>query len=150
VAVILVLLLFGGVITAIVLISRWHGVSLFRPAQTGRDPVAHIEWAVVIFLAVAFSPQSTARHMILLLLIFTVAIAIFLNQTATTPRILLGGALGLVVAAVSLSLSKIGLAHQRTEWRAFGGASWCVLILVLVTIWTGTGAIRDKDKNFRQ
>ena len=148
-AVILVLLLFGGIMTAIVSIGRRHGVSLFRPPQpkTECDPVTHIEWAVVIFFAVAFSPQSTARHMILLLLIYTVAIAIFLNHTATTSRILLGGALALVVAALSLPFSIIGLAHQRTNWRAFGGASWCVLILVLVTVWTGTRSIGDKGQN---
>ena len=148
-AVIIVLLLFGGIMTAIVLIGRSHGVSLFRPLQpkTEADPVAHIEWAVVIFCAVAFSPQSTARHMVLLLLIYTVAIAIFLNQTATTTRILLGGALALVVAALSLPFSTIGLAHQRTDWRAIGGPSWCVLILVLVTVWTGTRIIGDRGKN---
>ena len=146
-AVILVLLLFGGIMTAIVSIGRRHGVSLFRPLKTGCDPVTHIEWAVVIFLAVAFSPQSTARHMILLLLIYTVAIAIFLNQTETTSRILLGSALALVVAALSLPFSIIGLARQRTNWRVFGGASWCVLILVLVTVWTGTRAIGGKSKN---
>lgn len=148
-AVILVLLLFGGIMTAIVSIGRRHGVSLFRPPQlkTGCDPVTHIEWAVVIFLAVAFSPQSTARHMILLLLIYTVAIAIFLNQTETTSRILLGSALALVVAALSLPFSIIGLARQRTNWRVFGGASWCVLILILVTVWTGTRAIGGKSKN---
>jgi hypothetical protein len=153
VAVILVLLLFGGIMTAIVWIGRRHGVSLFRPRQRKiePDPVTHIEWAVAIFLAVAFSPQSTVRHMILLLLIYTVVIAIFLNETATTSRILLGGALALVVAALSLPFSIIGLAHQRGNWQAIGGASWCALILILVTVWTGTRAITTKNKmpNFR-
>jgi hypothetical protein len=148
-AVILLLLLCGGIMTAIVSIGRSHGVSLFRPAQpkTERDPVTHIEWAVVIFFALAFSPQSTARHMVLLLLIFTVAIAIFGDQTATRSRILLGGALTLVVMALSLPFSMIGLAHLRTNLRAVGGPSWCVLILVLVMVWTGTRTIGDKAKN---
>jgi|tagenome__1003787_1003787.scaffolds.fasta_scaffold20945964_3 hypothetical protein len=148
-AVILLLLLFSGIMAAIVSIGRSHGVSLFRRRQpkTETDPVTHIEWAVVVFFALAFSPQSTARHMVLVLLIYTVAMAIFIKETATISRILLGGALALVVAGLSLPFSTIGLAHQRTDWRAIGGPSWCVLILVLVIVWTGTHVIGGKAKN---
>jgi Glycosyltransferase family 87 len=147
VAVILVLMLFSGVMTAIILIGRRQGVSLFQPGRTkiGRqpDPVIHIEWAVVILLAVAFSPQSTARHMVLLLPIYTVAIAIFLSQDTTTPRALLGGALALVVSALSLPFWVFGMVQQRGDWRAIGGASWCALVLILVVVWIGTRTIAE-------
>ena len=147
---ILVLVLFSGVMTAIILVGRRQGVALFQPRRTGvgllSDPVTHIEWAVVIFLSVAFSPQSTARHMVLLSMIYTVAIAIFLAQYATTPRILLGGALALVVSALSVPSWIIDIAHQKGKWRAIGGASWCALVLILVVVWTGTRTIAEMNQ----
>src|SRR5205807_1957329 len=81
--------------------------------------------------------------------VFRVTQSAALPDSAAVILVLLlfGGALALVVAALSLPFSIIGLAHQRTNWRAFGGASWCVLILVLVTVWTGTRSIGDKGQN---
>ena len=149
-AVILVLMLFSGLMTAIILVGRRQRVSLFQRRRTNvgllSDPVTHIEWAVVVFFAVVFSPQSTARHMVLFLMIYTVAIAIFFAQHAATPRILLGGALALVVSALSVPSWIIDIAHQQGKWRAIGGASWCALVLILVVVCTGTRTIAEMNQ----
>ena len=108
--------------------------------------MTHIEWAVVVFFAVVFSPQSTARHMVLLLNDLHVAIAIFLAQNAATPRILLGGALTLVVSALHFFLDNWHRSCSRGKWRAIGGASWCALVLILVVVWTGTRTIAEMNQ----
>lgn len=149
-AVALVAILFGCVITAITLIARGQGVPLFRPAQTegtsSQDRPIHIEWAVIIFLAVVFSPQSTARHMLLLLLIYTVAMVIFVSCDSAIQRVWLGGVLALVVSSLSLPFWTIGMAQHRGQWRAISGASWCAFILILAVVSTGTRTIAEMSR----
>ncbi len=92
---------------------------------------------MLIFLALAFSPQTTARHMVLLLLINTVAIAVFLVQDAKASRALLIIATALQVAGLSVSSRAID------AWRTVGGASWCVLGLILAIVWSGSRALSE-------
>jgi hypothetical protein len=96
---------------------------------------------VLIFLALAFSPQTTARHMVLLLLINTVAIAVFLAQDAKASRALLIIAAALQVAVLSLSF------HAIVAWRAVGGASWCALGLILAIGWSGSRALSENCRH---
>jgi hypothetical protein len=117
---------------------RRNGVPIFRPARSDRlatNAVTSLEGAVLVFLALAFSPQTTASHIALLLLINTVAIAVFLVQDARTSRVLLIIAAALQVAVLSLSFCAI------VAWRAVGGASWCALGLVLAIVWSGSRAL---------
>jgi hypothetical protein len=96
---------------------------------------------VLIFLALAFSPQTTARHMVLLLLINTVAVAVFLAHDAKASRVLLIIAAVLQVAVLSLSFRAI------VAWRAVGGASWCALGLVLAIVWSGSHALSESCRH---
>jgi len=128
------------VIAAIVFMCRRKGVLIFRPARNDRrvaNAMTSLEGAVLIFLALAFSPQTTARHMVLLLLINTVAIAVFLAQDARASRALLIIAAALQVAVLSLSFRAI------VAWRAVGGASWCALGLVLAIVWSGSRILSE-------
>ncbi len=134
----LLLCVFVAVIAAIVFMCRRNGVSIFRPEKSdllATNAVTSLEGTVLIFFALAFSPKTTARHMALLLLINTVAIAVFLVQDARTSRVLLIIAAALQVAVLSLSFRAI------VAWRAVGGASWCALGLVLAIVWSGSRAI---------
>src|SRR5205807_1403784 len=72
VAVTLIVVLFAAVITSIVMIGRQKGVDLLKPAISRHGDAATIEWAALIVLALIFSPQTTSRHMILLILVYTV------------------------------------------------------------------------------
>ena len=139
-AAMLLLCVFIAVIAAIVFMCRRNGVLIFRPARSDRlaaNAVTSLEGAVLIFLALAFSPQTTARHMALLLLINTVAIAVFLVQDAKASRALLIIAAVLQVAGLSVSSRAIA------PWRAVGGASWCALGLVLAIVWSGSCALSE-------
>jgi len=146
-AAMLLVCVFVAVIAAIVFMCRRNGVPIFRPARSDRhvaNAVTSLEGAVLIFLALAFSPQTTARHMVLLLLINTVAIAVFLAQDAKASRALLIIAAALQVAVLSLSFRAI------VAWRAVGGASWCALGLMLAIVWSGSRALSDERRQLRQ
>ena len=139
-AAMLLVCVFVAVIAAIVFMCRRNGVPIFRPARSDRhvaNAVTSLEGAVLIFLALAFSPQTTPRHMVLLLLINTVAIAVFLAQDAKASRALLIIAAALQVAVLSVSFRAI------VAWRAVGGASWCALGLVLAIVWSGSRALSE-------
>jgi hypothetical protein len=82
--------------------------------------------------------------MVLLLLINTVAIAVFLAQDGKAPRTLLIIAAALQVAVLSLSFRAI------VAWRAVGGASWCALGLILAIVWAGSRALSDERRQSRQ
>jgi hypothetical protein len=80
----------------------------------------------------AFSPQTTARHMVLLLLVFATAIGIFLAQQAKGSRALLVVAVALMI--IGLSFPPVPI-HT---WRVFSGASWCAVVLILTIMWVGS------------
>lgn len=75
--------------------------------------------------------------MVLTLLIYTVAIPVFLAQQERAPKILL--ALAAALMAASLSLPPSGRALDF--WRGISGASWCALILTSALVWSGSRAI---------
>jgi len=143
-AALLLLCVFIAVIAAIVFMCRRNGVPIFGPARSDRfatNAVTSLEGAVLVFLALAFSPQTTARHMALLLLINTVATAVFLVQDAKASRALLIIAAVLQVAGLSVSSRAIA------PWRAVGGASWCALGLILAIVWAGSRTLSENCGN---
>jgi Glycosyltransferase family 87 len=146
-AAMLLLCVFIAVVAAIIFICRRNRVPIFRPERSeplAANAVTSLEGAVLIFLALVFSPQTTARHMVLLLLINTVAVAVFLVQDAKASRALLIIAAALQVAALSVSSRAID------AWRAVGGASWCALGLILAIVWAGSRALSDERRQSRQ
>jgi len=151
VALAVVVLLLSMFLGAVILIGNRHGVRLYQSreveADSGQTNAFHIEWAILIFIAVAFSPQSTARHMILLLLVYSVAIAIFLVQKTKAPRIFLATAVLVSASSLSLPFWMIGLASQRENWRAISGASWCALALILGIVWVGARTIASQPRS---
>jgi len=131
----LVALLFVAVIAGIVFICRHHGVSIFIQEKSSWQracAVTSLEWAVLIFLAMVFSPQTTARHMVLLLLVFVTAIGLFLAQKAKGSRALLVIAVALMIIGLSFPPLPIHI------WRVFSGASWCAVVLILTIMWVGS------------
>jgi hypothetical protein len=146
-AAMLLLCVLIAVIAAIVFMCRRNGVPIFRPQRSDRyvaNAMTSLEGAVLIFLALAFSPQTTARHMVLLLLMNTVAVAVFLVQDAKASRVLLIIAAALQVAGLSVSSRAIAV------WRTVGGASWCALGLVLAIVWSGSRALSEDSRQSQQ
>lgn len=128
VAVALILLLFAALIAALLFICR-RGPKLFRLANTG--PALSLEWSALVIVTLIFSPQSTSRHLFLLLIPYAIALAIIGISAASSARRWLIGSLLLTALATSFPIPFIEL------WRNIGGASWCAALLLLAMAWNG-------------
>lgn len=140
VAVVLVLLIFLGVMAAIIMIGRRHGVPILMPAHPAGTPpsdVGALEWTILVGLAVGFSPHTTARQLVLLLLVFVVAVRLVLVPEARTTRTSLIAAAAVAVAGLTLPPFGVGLNRLYWTWRDIGGASWCALVLLVTVVWAG-------------
>jgi hypothetical protein len=142
-----ILVLFAAIVTAIVLIARRHGVKLFQPA-TAKTASSHpgagtIEWAVLIVLALIFGPQTTARHMIFLILVYAVAMAIVFAQKRRGPQIVLIASMVATAIALSLPFRDTGHHPSLIALKSIGTASWCAVILLLSIVWIGSRTISE-------
>ena len=103
-----------------------------------------VEWCVLVVAAVCFSPQSTTRHFVALLLPMGVAAALIVRQrVGLEPGIgvLLAG-VGVVVAGLYLPPGGAGMDGMLDAWRWGGGASWAALVFAAALLWTGLGAAK--------
>jgi Glycosyltransferase family 87 len=143
----LIVVLFAAIVTTIVLIGRRNGVTLFQPAtakSTSSHPgVGTIEWAALIVLALVFGPQTTARHMIFLILVYTVAMAIVLAQKRRGPQIALIVSMVATAVALSLPFRETGYHPSLTALKSIGTASWCAVVLILSIVWIGSRTISE-------
>ena len=105
--------------------------------------VTTLEWAILIGIVLAFSPQATARHMVLAFLLYTVGGAQLFLERAPKARRLLLVALLAMAGAVSLPPRGLGPAWLLASWRAIGGAGWCALFLTVVLVWIGSRTVRN-------
>ena len=119
-------------------IGRRAGFAIFARQRDAPDVaserVAHLEWALLTFLAVAFSPQTTSRHMLLLAPVYALIVAVFSAQEKRSAKVALAAAITLAVASLSLPPGRMGFERELNFWRAIGGATWCALILMLVLL----------------
>lgn len=144
-----IVVLFAAIVTAIVLISRRNGVKLFQTA-TAKTASSHpgagtIEWAALIVLALIFGPQTTARHMIFLILVYAVAIAIVFAQKRRGPQIVLIASMVATAIALSLPFRDTGHHPSLIALKSIGTASWCAVILLLSIVWIGSRTISETD-----
>jgi Glycosyltransferase family 87 len=133
------------IVGAILVLGRRQRVPIFAgptPANPLlRNEVLTLEWAVMIFIALAFSPQTTARHMVLVLEIFVVALAVLIAQPEFRPRIPLIAALAAMVAGLTFPPFGIGLNRAYWVWKAIAGPSWCAASFILALVSVGSRTI---------
>jgi hypothetical protein len=141
----LIVVLFGAIAMAIVLIGRRNGVKLFQPATaktaSSEPGVGTIEWAALIVLALVFGPQTTARHMLFLIPVYTVAMAILLAQKRRGPQIMLIVSMVATAVALSLPFRESGFHPSLIALKSIGTASWCAVVLILSIVWIGSRTI---------
>jgi len=121
------------------------GVPLFRgrtPARDDADPgrrlVVGVEWCGLIVAALAFSPQTMARHMIILypMTFFTLTLLLRGRPGWTRGPLLAGywlATLAIILPPGGVESFKAAL----TVWRGVGGASWTLLAYFLAFLWSG-------------
>lgn len=111
-------------------------------AAPGRSAIVLLEWCGLITAALLFSPQTTARHMILLFPVFVAAAQLVLRARAGTTRFPLGVGLGLLLLALILPPGGNNSAALHA-WRWIGGASWALTLMYLIFLAAGLREARS-------
>jgi hypothetical protein len=148
IATVLLVVVLTAVMAAIVIICRRSGINIFqRNRETTRssDAITNLEWVVLVFVAIIFSPHATARQMVLMLLVFVVAIALIFIPAAKETRTPLIAATALMAVGLTFPPFGIGLNRAYWMWRDIGGASWCAVVLILTIVWAGSRAIAKRN-----
>jgi len=141
----IIFILFILITGAVALIGHSGGVEMFHTKKDASedDRVITIEWVALIVLALVFGPQTTARHMIVLLVVFTVAMAIFLVQPDNRMRILLVASMLAAALALSLPFRDTGVHPILITLKSVGAASWCAVGLMFGVVWAGSRTISE-------
>ena len=132
-----IILLFLATIGALIWLGRSQGAPMFQRGkreESGRATVLP-EWLILIVLALVFSPQTTLRHMVLMVLAFVVAVGVLLTLAERRAKVVVICAIGIMVAALTLPPYGMGMNQAVWTWRAIGGASWCALVFLFATVW---------------
>jgi len=131
----------GGAVAAAWRIERAHGVATWwrPPARTGDRAADALELAGLVVVAAAFSPQSTSRHFIALLL--PLAAGAILLRVARRGRgvgdVALYAGVALVVAGLHLPPGGSAFKAALEGWRWVSGAAWLSLAFYASLLWTG-------------
>jgi hypothetical protein len=115
-----------------------------RQRQQPYCAMVGIEYACLVAAALAFSPQTDSRHLVLILIPDAMAAAMLLHARPALRRgTWLTLCAGMLVLLAGLTLPP-GNRHGRvfsasTTWLAAGGPCWCLLVMTLTLI--GSGAV---------
>lgn len=141
-------------VAAAMLYKRVAGVDFF--AVSARHPlfakIVVLDYTGLTVAVLLFSPQTTARHLFLLIACAIPAAALLLTHAhracatradvRTTSRVPL--LIALVIGAMALVLPPGGEAYADAlhAWRSIGGISIVWLVVLFVTLWYAARAIR--------
>lgn len=101
-----------------------------------------LEWIGLIMGALAFSPQTTVRHLFLMSFIVMVAVALAFDPARARHRVVL--TLALVVFWLGIVLPPGGSTPQEDRhWHWMGGQLIVSLILFFCTLWCGLAKVRE-------
>ena len=113
--------------------------------------VVALEWAALMALALAFSPQTNPRHLVLLLLMFALlSVLLYLPHASTSAKRwdascwLALAALGVMMAGLSLPPGTPEFATQLAWWRTVGGPGWSLVLMLPLLFSAGCLRLRDR------
>ncbi|HHN78495.1 MAG TPA: DUF2029 domain-containing protein, partial [Phycisphaerales bacterium] len=137
----MVLVAAGAALAAVLLLYKARGCSLFLRRDRTHDmtsPRAHalvaVEWAGMITAVLVFGPQTTARHMVLLVpLVSMAAMLLVVPRSGIRRPPILAATVFLLLAFVLPPGSGDDTPALHT-WRAVGGISIATLTLLYITI----------------
>lgn len=104
--------------------------------ETDRFRLVTLEWSLLMITFLIFSPQTTKRHMIMLLIPMILASTLLLipmtQQRVSRTPILIG------VFAVMLGtiFPPANAENALATWRAFSGLSLCIALMTVALMWT--------------
>jgi Glycosyltransferase family 87 len=141
-------------LAALAFVYRRFNLPLFlwprAPAQnaTPYRSVVALEWGALMALALAFSPQTNPRHLVLLLMVFALLAALLCasptatskgasRQTSSASRRLALAALVIMMAGLSLPPGTPEFAAQLAWWRKVGGPGWSLVVMLPLLLAAG-------------
>lgn len=133
-------------LTASVILFGVIVVLIFRISRTGERAVYVTEWMSLLILALVFSPQTTQRHMVVLVLAYVVALTMIFSAIARRGRVALLLALALLIAGLTFPPAARSTQAIIGQWRVIGGSSWCALIFLFVVLRTQWPSALAKTK----
>ncbi len=129
-------------------IYRRRGLALWRAQQP--TAVVGLEWCGLVAGVLAFSPQTTSRHLFLLILPVTAAAVLLVARrtgSAGEPsRVPLLVAMVVLAAGLWLPPGGAGMNDAVNAWRAVGGATWCQLAFFFTLLWVGLGPVERERR----
>jgi hypothetical protein len=127
-------ILLVGVVVTLVAIGQRNNLGLFRSdrprCEIARAQTTSLEWAALIVLALVFGPQTTARHMIMLVLVYPLGIVLAFTEDDRPSRIFLVGLMITTAVSLSLPFRETGAHPLLLALKLGGVASWFALLLV--------------------
>lgn len=133
-----------GVLAAAWLIFRVRATALLvgRGGETERSParrgVVLLEWGGLAVAVLAFSPQTTVRHMYIALPVFMTAAALLLVPRVGVARWPLAAGVVVAIAGMLLPPGNVeSVKPMLDQWRQIGGSSWCLVLMFLAMLWVG-------------
>jgi hypothetical protein len=114
-----------------------------RQEQSELRPMVAVEWVAVLACVLAFSPQTSPRHMVQTLAINVLGVVL---ASETRGRLRFLSIVGLVILWCGMNLppghyDDTG-ERQIIWWRVIGGAGLSVIVAMAFLVWTGLGASR--------
>ena len=123
---------------------RWPA-RLQQQQQPWRALIA-LEWALLIAVALAFSPQTNTRHFLMLTLLAALAaVALVALRRKTAWRVVLAGT-GLLYAGLTLppgNYENAAMDLNKVAWQFIGGPSWLILVSAGLLLWGCLRYIRE-------
>lgn len=142
----MVLVAAGAALAAVLMLYKARGCSLFLRRDRTHDAaspraraLAAIEWTGMITAVLVFGPQTTARHMVLLVPLVSLAAMLLVVPKPGIRRLPILAATVFLLLAFILPPGSGVDAPALHAWRAVGGISIATLALLYITI---AGALR--------
>lgn len=101
-----------------------------------------LEWASLIVIALAFSPDTNPRHLVLALLVNVTASVLLLAPRPGVPRWPLAIGTGLMFLGFIMPLKGWVSPKFAHEYFRYGVASWGLLAMYVTLLWTALRYIR--------
>lgn len=146
-----VIALAGAVALVVWWMYRRQGFGLFArrdEADTGAGGrgLEALEWAGLMTATVVFSPQTTKRHMLVLMVLGALAATMLISPRRGVGQGWLLAGVGAVIAGMYLPPRVDGLRWASDAWNASSAVSWCVLGLLLVVVWKTLKTVRAVER----
>jgi hypothetical protein len=113
-----------------------------EPDEAASARIVALEWAGLLVASLAFGPQTTGRHLVILVPVHAMGAAILLGRHHGSRK------LPLLIAVIAFQLAMVlppggpRFLAATDAWRAVGGASWCLLAVFLAMLWAALPAGR--------